>query len=367
MSKEDFISYPSLTIDAASEGTQSTVQTLTTSSQTQPRPMIPAAYRGVSFSAGSIGSAAIGSTVCAKCQKQINVSMHPGAIVVLSCRHSMHGSCFVRTVTEQNLHSSCDDNFGGPQHCVHCFASPLVNMYDFKPVVDHEETLVYFRANFVKKYRDSEYTKSLKTTELSLENKRTICGILTSIWTRDNTDYSMFRPGSAENSREITQMLIARGRTLENIFANTSKNFNAQHVYRLGVTNFEDFRLLGYDAARHGQKEYREKCPYWMLVDLYNLDQSVLFEFQSADDLLAKQLHPKELFLCGVTLDILLEKRLSKRAFIAYRFAPDELLTYLGLNHSHLISLNIKRGDLPESWSSSADSRVKHILSNIPQ
>lgn len=363
MSKEDFVSYPSLT--SSSVDTKST--TVSFASAVAPAPYYPY-QQNSTFSQPNTAASPPSFGVCGKCQKPINVSATRGAVVMMSCRHSMHGTCFYKTVSELNLLSSCDEGFGGPQHCVHCFASPNgVNPYDFKPALDTDSTMAYFRGNFSKKYTKAEYATSLNTTDLSLVQKKAILGVSVSMFSRDTQNYASFSVVSGYGSAEVTDELILRGRTLDTIFANTSMDLNAQHLYRMGITKFEDFKRLGYDAARFGTKAYRDKCPYWMLVDLYNIDSSVLFESQTADALIATQIHPKELFLCAVSMDTLLEKKLTKGAFLMYNFAPSMLIDCLGLTHAHMISLNIRRRELKESWLTEQDSRVKHILSNIPQ
>jgi len=290
-------------------------------------------------------------SACGKCSTPI--SSEPGLVtVLLSCRHLMHGTCFVRAVTEQRLEAQCNANFGGPRQCARCVAA-IPSAHVSTSLNDRDDVLRYFRHNYVLKYRDVPYGTALLDAELSVREKQAILGITPGMFSlMDKTNYDHYSGTSSAALRgdEIVADLQRRGRTLTAIFATTAVNLNAQHLYRFGVRTLEQFKALGYTPSRFVGKEYRAKCPFWMMADLFGFDSADIFAELSADAVLASQLMPKELWLCGVTMSALVERGLTKQGFLAYKYPAHEVLQHLDVEHAHLIRLGVRRADLGESW-----------------
>jgi hypothetical protein len=326
--------------------------------------LLPSAATSVASVAGS----------CGRCSKHVlgyGEASAARVFVVLSCTHLMHASCFVDAVVEQKREKSCDEAFGGPTQCARCLETlPDGGVSD--AVNSRDAVLKEFTRNFVNKYA-ADYSQAAANRELTIDEKRAILGIAPSMFSADKTDYEQFgRASSCLPSAELVRELLRRGRTLDTIFASTKMPINAQHLYRLGVASLDDLQTLGYDVLKHGAAAYRSKCPFWMLNELYRLDHSDLFRVHTGDTLMRLNLTPKEMWLCGVTMDHLVEHGLRKETFLAYGHRPPEILRFLDLKHAHFIRLGVRLDELDERWRAAARDdatplarRLRAILENI--
>jgi len=270
---------------------------------------------------------------------------------MLSCKHLMHGSCFVRMVSEQSLHAVCDADFGGPRYCAVCLDA-VPRGFVSTALHRRDEVLRYFSSNYVKRYA-LPYSALMASAELTDAEKRDLLGVTRSMFSADRTDYTAYgrRPGCLAPD-EVAADLVSRGRTLSEIFK--ASTFNAQHLQRLGVVTLDAFLALGYDANLHNTPAYRGKCPLWMLVDLYGLDVETLLRFNTADQVLAGGFLPKELWLAGVSIGGLVARGLTKAGLLRYmsfeKIAPADVESFLDLEAKHVLALGIRAAELPDAW-----------------
>lgn len=346
-----------------------------------PLPNYPGLYAGASAPSAqsastatsafaSMQNTAAATSLCAKCSEPIS-SESATTLVLLSCKHVMHGACFVKAVNEQKAVESCNHDFGGPKNCAHCLASVPLSAIPAS-VNDRNEVFKFFNKNFVKQYPDTEYSPGFRDHDLRIEQIRAILGIpVPSFLSPDRTDYSQYVRGPNSLTQEqLIADLLRRRRTLDEIFS-SRHNFNVQHLYRFGIRTLQGLVELGYDPVRFGGKAYRSKCPFWMLSDLYNFNAENLLGAYDADSLLALKLLPKELWLCGVSMALLAANNLSKKAFLTYseQYEPNDLFRYLGLQQSHLVSLGVCRSELGSKWNEAAarEPNLRLLLANMRQ
>lgn len=311
--------------------------------------------------------------LCGRCSKDVPTTTNGATYVTLSCAHKMHNRCFIALITALKRHETCDEQFGGPSVCTQCVGNNF-GPGSIVPTtrIDRAETLKWFRAAYNTKYR-IPYATALLDADLTLEEKRCILGIAASRFTVDRTDYSPFGASSA-SSEDVTKELLRRNRRIDDILAVTSCKFNAQHLYRFGVRTKEHIKALGYNPFLHGSSAYRDRTPLWMMVELYNVDDTDLFEVYAADTLLATNLIPKELWLCDITVAQLIERGVSKEAFLRYANnvkEPLDLFVYLALEPVHLTRLGIRQGELFPLWTTAAmkssNPMLAEVLRNLAQ
>lgn len=360
MSKEDFFNAPVL------------YPTLSTAS-TQPSPPSAIAleprspFTSIPYSQPVIHSPSQNSNTCAKCSQQVSTpAQNKGSVfVVLSCKHTMHASCFVKTVTEQGLVDSCDNDFGGAKQCSRCFDSIPSGLASVE-INDRRKVLAEFRSSFTAQYKVN-WSEGLRESALTPEEIRAILGITLSMFSSDKTDYSLYGRQNNRSSEELVMELISRGRTIDVIFASQQMKLDVHHLYRFGIQTMEQLVRLGYNALKHGDAAHREKCPYWLLSELYGFSSDNLLDDITPNALLSKALKPSELWLCGVSMQNLVDRGLSKQKLLAYRGNIVDMINYLDLTHAHLNKLEIKQSDWPPAWREyvKSDARVATLFKHI--
>ena len=96
-----------------------------------------------------------------------------------------------------------------------------------------------------------------------------------------------------------------------------------------------------------------------------------LFAHHTADTFLALNLTPKEISLTGITIDQLLSKGLTKKAFVNYAAAHTnalDVLVYLCLEPVHFTRLGLRRSDLARWEPAAVEVRqIALLLQNLPQ
>lgn len=292
-------------------------------------------------------------TSCGKCARPI--SFGKGSVVVaMSCGHTMHASCFVKTINDQNLVDKCDSDFGGPQQCSRCFESIPVGFASAQ-INDRRKVLAEFRSTFTKQY-GVNWSEGMREAPLTPEEVRTILGITLSMFTTDKTDYSQYGRNNNRSSEELVMELIQRGRTLDVIFA---AKCDVMHLYRFGIQTIDQLQRLGYNAQRHCDAAHRSKCPYWLLSDLYGFSSENLLNDITPNELLKKPFKPSELWLCGVSMQTLVDRGLTKERLLAYSGGIVDMINYLDLTHAHLNKLEIKKSDWLPKWRDFAKSDVR--------
>ena len=310
---------------------------------------------------------------CARCSKRV-VNGPGNVVVMIGCRHLMHASCFFAMVQAMQLQESCDTRIGGAEYCTTCYQN-LPAGFRSEAANSRTDVIKYFCGNFIARYGSTtEFSLEFQDRELTLEQKRSLLGIKPSYFATDKTDYSRYVPGGGLTEDELVADLVARGGTLDAIFAVTSPAaFNVQHLYRIGIRSLEALRKLGYDTVKYGGQAYRTKCPFWMLHVIFGFNQQDLLAAYRPDTLLALKIIPRELWLCGVTMQLLIDDGLTKLSFLAYSetlLEPEQLLRFLDLNHGHLVRLGVRRSELVAAnikWSSSTDPTAVALLRAMPQ
>ena len=290
--------------------------------------------------------------MCGRCSKEVATGVGR-TFVTLTCAHMMHNQCFVLSVSDHKKTTECNEGFGGARFCAQCLGHAFGDGTDmFSARVDRAEILKYFHNGYTKKYY-VRYDTKLADVELSQDEMRAILGIVTSRFSADKTDYSIFIGGANyESSAAVTQNLLQRKRTIDDIFACMAFKFNVQHLWRLGVRSKDDLKALGYNAFLHGSLAYRDKCPLWMVNEIFNIDDDDLFQSYTPDLLLSANFIPKELWLCGVTMQTLIDKNLSKDVFLCYvsKQDPIDVFVYMKLEPAHLTRLGVRRAELMNIW-----------------
>lgn len=352
MSKEDFISYPSLS-DAPPLGTGYTQSSISATFSAPP----------ATQSCFNVSSK-FTSLECGVCGKAVDAEVNSGKpFVYLSCRHLMHLKCFADAIAKTPLSNKCNENFGGPTNCTRCL-SHIPTEYHNEVLIDREKILQEYRAGFSKKY--GAYNGPSDDEDLTVDQKRLIMGIKPSFLFSDKTDYSVYgRRAGCKRSDELVDDLRQRNRTLEEIFA--APKVNAHHLFKFGITSMEDLLKLGFNSATHGTLAYRDRCPYWMLCDLFAMNKDIVFKNHTGDSLLAVGYSPKELWLCGVTMQSLIDHGLTKRGFLTYKKTPLDVVTYLELTQFHLNRLGVTHGEMPAEWHNAAltERKIKVILDSL--
>jgi hypothetical protein len=76
---------------------------------------------------------------------------------------------------------------------------------------------------------------------------------------------------------------------------------------------------------------------------------------------------PKELWLCGVSMQTLVDNRLTKKAFLSYKANPIEVVKFLELTQVHLNRLGVMRSEMSHYWNNAAltDEKIKVILDSL--
>lgn len=283
----------------------------------------------------------------------------------------MHNRCFIQHVSNTKKEHECNEFFGGPLVCVHCLGNTSAARNGGaslrRALIDREETLKYFRTGYNGKYK-IPYNASLADSDLTLEEKRSMLGIALTWRGKDTTDYSVFGP-TGGSSEAVTRELLAHRRTIDAIFENRTYKFNAQHLYRLGVRTKQDVCALGYNPLTHLGVAYRSHCPLWMMVEVYGVDADDLFKEFTADALLRTNLTCKEFWLAGVTMQLLIDHKLTKEAFLRYANTQSahDMFAYLELEPAHFTRLGVTGSDISAAWKTEAarDAAVQTLLENV--
>ena len=351
MSKDDFVTYPTLT------------------PAEQQQPIMTSGYASSAIAStftanpSPVSQQGNGSP-CAMCGERVDMNFsNRRPFVYMSCAHLMHIKCFSELIAKTPLSEDCNENFGGPKSCVRCLSKIPVG-FQSEVLFDREEILREFRVGFSNNY--GAYNGPSDDEDLTQEQKRAILGIKPSLLFSDKTDYSSYgRRAGCKRSDELVEILKERNRTLEDIFA--VPKINAHHLFKMGINSMEDFVKLGYNSVTHGTKAYRDRCPYWMLSDLFSFDKDFVFKNHTADSLLAVNYKPKELWLCGVSMQTLIDNRLTKKAFLLYKANPIDVVKFLELTQVHLNRLGVTRAEMSVDWNNASltDPKIKVILDSL--
>ena len=363
MSKDDFfstISYPSLGTSTSTTTTIATPEyskTDISTTFTSPPPLTirPATYAPAACTTVS---------ACGSCQTNVAMNLQEKRpFVFLSCGHVMHLKCFADYLSKSTLPQDCDEKFGGVKVCVICLSNIPVG-FQSDALHDRNEILREFRSGYSLKY--GAYGGPADEEPLTPEQIRSILGVKLGMFSTDKLDYKSYGCSlGCKKPDEIIEELRQRNRTLEDIFG--VQNISVHHLYKMGLTTMSDLVKLGYNSATHSKSAYRSKCPYWMLCDLFNFDKDDVFRNLTADSLLEIGFKPKELWLCGISMQSLVEHKLTKAGFCKYKASPVDIVRFLEPTHVHLNRIGMTRGDVSVEWNNAAltDAKIRAILAGV--